>query len=137
MLVWSRSELGSLSECWYFVILRCDPSKRVPWRDSVFGTRAIGVDKLLLGQPGCCCHRIGGDQKDLLHRTGTDVLALQPRICRVLDLECFGGLAPAGLDSSGDDAADMGAVLDDVVQQIVKTVRAAVLSFDTPKLQGG
>jgi hypothetical protein len=77
---------------------------------------------------------VGADEEDFLDGAGADVEAFEAGFGGVLDFEAGGCFAAAGFDSAWDDAGDVGAAFDDVVQQIVEALDAAVLAFDSAEL---
>jgi len=84
----------------------------------------------LFGEPGLSGDGVGADEKDFLNGAGGSVEAFEAGGGGVLDFEGGGRFAAAGFDSAGDDAGDVGAVGDDVVEQLVEAEDAAVLAFD-------
>jgi len=78
--------------------------------------------------------RVGADEEDFLDRPRAGVEAFQAGFGGVLDFEAGGCFAAAGFDSAWDDAGDVGAVLDDVVEEFVEAVDSAVLAFDPAEL---
>src|SRR6266496_3409043 len=93
------------------------------WIDELFGNQPL-LRRLL----------IRADEEDFLHRAGAGVEAFQASVGGILDFEIGGGVASAAVDSAGDDSRDVGAVLDDVVEEGVEPTDAAVLAFDSAEL---
>src|SRR5687767_14658558 len=84
---------------------------------AILWTRATSfAGDLLPRQPRPCARRVRADEEHLLHRARPRVEALQPGVGRVLHLEARRSLAAADLDAAGDDAGDVGALLDDPVE---------------------
>jgi len=79
---------------------------------------------------------IGTDEEDFLDGSGAAVEAFQAGGRGVLQLEAHGAFSAADLDSAGDNARDVGAVLDDVVEDGVEAFDAAVLAFDLAEFHG-
>ncbi len=106
-------------------------------RQAKGGSRGLLIfGKDVLGEPLLCCFGVGADEEDFLDGAGGVVLAFEAGGGGVLDFEGGGGFAAADFDSAGDDAGDVGAVLDDVVEELVEAEDAAVLAFDAAEFHG-
>src|SRR6185503_9087937 len=88
----------------------------------------------LLHQP--LLRRLGvrANQEHLLNRPRPVVEALEPGLGRVLHAEARRVLAAADLDAARHDSADVGALLDDPVEDRVEPADAPVLSLDPAEL---
>lgn len=79
---------------------------------------------------------VGGDEENFLDCAGAGVLAFQACIGGVLDFETGRGVTAARFYSAWDDAADVGAVSDDHVEEIIEARDAAMLAFDAAEFHG-
>jgi hypothetical protein len=95
-----------------------------------------GIDEFFGDQPFLCGVGVAADQEDFLDGAGGGVEAFQAGFGGVLDFEAGWGFAAAAVDSAGDDAGDVGAVFDDVVEEGIEPADAAVLAFDAAEFHG-
>jgi hypothetical protein len=92
----------------------------------------FAIEKPLPGRLG-----VAADQEDLLNGARPCVQTLQARARWILDLEAGRRFPAADFDAARDDPADVRAVLDDLVEDLIEPTDATVLALDPAKLHWG
>ena len=105
------------------VLTKMNPTKSK--RESIAGSYLELSIEPLFG-----CFGIGADEKNFLHGASARVEAFEAGGSRILDFEGRRRFPAAGFDSARDDAGDVRAVGDDVVENLIEAEDAAVLALD-------